>query len=59
MTYKSPLVTEDMKRQQLEKIEQLKKQYPNAAWIDTWWDGDSIYTTDKPKLKYRIVEKNT
>jgi hypothetical protein len=59
MTVKSPLITEDMRRQQLEKIEQLKKQYPNAAWIDTWWDGDSIFTTDKPKLKYKIREKNT
>jgi endonuclease YncB( thermonuclease family) len=59
MTVKSPFITEDMRRQQLEKIEQLKKQYPNAAWIDTWWDGDSLYTTDKPKLKHKIREENT
>jgi len=59
MTYKSPLINEDMRRQQLEKIEQLKKQYPNAACIDVWWDGDSLYTTDKPKLKYKIREENT
>ncbi len=52
-------ITPEMKQRQLEKIEQLKKDHPNAAQIDVWWDGDSVFKTDKPKLKYKIKEKNT
>jgi hypothetical protein len=59
MTEKLCFITEDMRRQQLEKIEQLKKQYPNATCIDVWWDGDSFFNTDKPKLLYKIKEKRT
>ena len=51
-------ITSEMKQRQLEKIEQLKKDHPNAAQIDVWWDGDSVFETDKPKLKYKIKEKN-
>lgn len=40
-----------------EKMEQLKKQHPDAGLIEVWWDGDSLFT-DKPKLKYRVKEKS-
>lgn len=40
------------------KMEQLKKQYPDAELIEVWWDGDSMFT-DNPKLKHRVKEKNT
>jgi len=50
-------ITPEMKQQQIEKIEQLRKAYPNADWIDVWWDGESVFCSDKPRMKYKIIYK--
>ncbi len=52
-------VTDEMQQQLQKRLEQLKKEHPNAQHIDVWWDGDSFFGTDKPKMKYKITEMNT
>ena len=56
------LVTDEMRQQIRERVEQLKADNPQAAVVEAWWDGDSLFTAN-PKIKTRVVaklkEKNT
>ena len=52
----SELVTDEMRKQLLERLERLKAENPNAAVVEAWWDGDSLFTSN-PKIKTRVVQK--
>ena len=50
------LVTDEMRQQIRERVEQLKADNPHAAVVEAWWDGDSLFTAN-PKIRTRVVAK--
>ena len=50
------LVTDEMRQQIDERVEQLKADNPHAALVEAWWDGDSLFTAN-PKIRIRVTAK--
>jgi hypothetical protein len=49
------LITEEMRTKQKALHEKLVRENKEAAFVETWWDCDSLFTPN-PKLCSRVIE---
>jgi len=49
------LITEEMRAKQMALQEKLVRENKESAFVETWWDFDSL-ATPNPKLRSRAIE---
>ena len=49
------LITEKMRVKQMALQEKLVRETKERAFVETWWDFDSL-ATPNPKLRSRVIE---